>query len=128
MGRVPGGQPGHRDRFGRLPWLATSLTREPLLIALIGVAADLPWLLLSLPVGAIVDRADHRRVLTVTHWGRAVLVGAVAAALYTGRMSLAVLYVVAFVLGTLTVANENAAQTILPGWSGGTCCSAPTPG
>ncbi|MBG0832642.1 MFS transporter [Planomonospora sp. ID67723] len=96
------------------PWLATSLTREPLLIALIGVAADLPWLLLSLPVGAIVDRADHRRVLTVTHWGRAVLVGAVAAALYTGRMSLAVLYVVAFVLGALTVANENAAQTILP--------------
>ncbi|WP_169807634.1 MFS transporter [Herbidospora mongoliensis] len=96
------------------PWLATSLTRDPMLIALIGVAADLPWLLLSLPIGAIVDRADHRRVLAVTHWGRAVLVGAVAAALYTGHMVLPVLYVVAFALGTLTVANENAAQTILP--------------
>ncbi|GAA1004433.1 MFS transporter [Acrocarpospora pleiomorpha] len=96
------------------PWLATSLTRDPLLIALIGVAAELPWLLLSLPIGAIVDRADHRRVLAATHWGRAVLVGGIALALYLDLMALAILYVVAFTLGTLTVANENAAQTILP--------------
>lgn len=96
------------------PWLATSLTRDAMLISLVGVAADLPWLLLSLPLGAIVDRADHRRVLAWTHWGRAALVAGIALALYTGTMMLAILYVVAFALGTLTVANENASQTILP--------------
>ncbi|MFF4778328.1 MFS transporter [Microtetraspora fusca] len=96
------------------PWLATSLTRDPLLISLIGVIADLPWLLLSLPLGAVVDRADHRRVLTTTHWGRAALTAGIALALATGTMALGILYAVAFVLGTLTVANENASQTILP--------------
>ena len=45
-----------------LPLLAASLTRDPRLVAGMGVAFTLPWLLFALPAGAIVDRLDRRRV------------------------------------------------------------------
>ena len=33
------------------PWLASAVTRDPVHIALVGVATRLPWLLFSLPAG-----------------------------------------------------------------------------
>jgi len=44
-------------------WLMTSLTRSPLLIALMQTAASLPVLLLGLPAGATADILDRRRLL-----------------------------------------------------------------
>ena len=44
-------------------WLMTSLTRSPLLIALMQTAASLPVLLLGLPAGAMADILDRRRLL-----------------------------------------------------------------
>lgn len=41
------------------PWLASAVTRDPLQIALIGVANRLPWLLFSLPAGVIVSLAEN---------------------------------------------------------------------
>ena len=46
------------------PWLATLITRDPLLISLVAVAQRLPWLLFAIPAGVITDRMD-RRVLMV---------------------------------------------------------------
>ena len=48
------------------PWLASAITRNPLLIALVAVAQRLPWLVFALPAGVITDRqrpppADGRR-------------------------------------------------------------------
>ena len=37
------------------PWLASAVTRNPLLISLVVVAQRLPWLLFSLPAGVITD-------------------------------------------------------------------------
>lgn len=44
------------------PWLASTLTRDPLHIAAVTVATRLPWLLFSLPAGVITDRVDRRRL------------------------------------------------------------------
>ncbi|MGD2044337.1 MAG: MFS transporter, partial [Acidimicrobiia bacterium] len=44
------------------PWLASSLTRNPLHIAAVAVVTRLPWLLFSLPAGVITDRVDRRRL------------------------------------------------------------------
>ncbi|MEK9938245.1 MAG: MFS transporter, partial [Ilumatobacter sp.] len=46
------------DGMGQIayPWLASAVTRNPLLIALIVVAQRLPWLVLSLPAGVTTDR------------------------------------------------------------------------
>ena len=38
------------------PWVASSLTRSPLLLSLIGLMSTLPWLLFSLPAGVLIDR------------------------------------------------------------------------
>src|SRR3954452_11193368 len=46
------------------PLLAAGLTRRPLLIAGVAMAQRLPWLLLSLPAGALADRVDRRRLMS----------------------------------------------------------------
>ena len=48
--------------FIAYPWLASAVTRDPLLIALIAVAQRLPWLVFSLPAGVITDRVDRRKI------------------------------------------------------------------
>lgn len=57
-------------------WLASSLTREATLIALVGVASRLPWLLFSLPAGVITDRYDRRLLVAFMDIARLVVIGA----------------------------------------------------
>ena len=45
------------------PWLASAITRSPLLISLIVVVQRLPWLLFALPAGVLTDRHDRRRLM-----------------------------------------------------------------
>jgi MFS family permease len=77
-----------------------------------------PYLILSLPAGAIVDRVDHRRTMIACDIGRAVALLATAAAMVLGVLSIGVLYAVALVVGSLsvffTVASTSYLATILP--------------
>ena len=50
-----------------LPLLAVQLTRSPLLIAGVTVAARAPWLVLSLVAGALADRLDRRQTMSGQH-------------------------------------------------------------
>jgi MFS family permease len=70
------------------PWLAGTLTRDPLLIAGLPIATRLPWLLLTLPAGALVDRVDRRRLMAATNAGRFALTALVALAVLGGTMTL----------------------------------------
>ncbi|HEY1135484.1 MAG TPA: MFS transporter [Nocardioides sp.] len=117
-----------------LMWLASSLTREPAAIALIGLANRLPWLLLSLPAGVIVDRVDRRRLIVAMDGVRCATVlvlGLVVAAVQSDLPSpaalaagadtpagapalLGLLALSALVLGCAEVLRDNAAQTLLP--------------
>ena len=45
------------------PWLASAVTRNPILVALVMVAQRLPWLVFTLPAGVITDRVDRRRAM-----------------------------------------------------------------
>jgi len=45
------------------PWLASALTRNAVLIAMVAVVQRLPWLLFSLPAGVLTDRHDRRRLM-----------------------------------------------------------------
>ena len=51
------------------PWLASAITRNPLLIAIIVVVQRLPWLLFALPAGVLTDRHDRRRLMIVRQLG-----------------------------------------------------------
>lgn len=46
-----------------LPLLAVEVTRDPTLVAGLGVAQSLPFLIVGLPAGVVADRWDRRRVL-----------------------------------------------------------------
>jgi len=115
------------------PWIASSVTRNVLLIAGIGLAQQLPWLLFALPAGVITDRYDRRKLMVMMDVVRAVLIGAMALVVLSRQDGLptpdiveaglpfaedltlyGVLLVGAFLLGFAEVLRDNASQTILP--------------
>lgn len=105
------------------PWLATLITRDPVLIATVAFATRLPWFLMSIPAGAIVDRGDRKRLIVRADWLRMVLTLAVVGMILTvpsfPPASAEVVYILAlsalaFLLGTAEVLRDNAAQTLLP--------------
>ena len=86
-----------------LPLLAYHLTRSELSIAFIGVAAALPWLLFSLPIGALVDRIDHRLLMVRADAFRVLTVGALAIAVASHNVHIWMLWVAAGCLGVAEV-------------------------
>jgi MFS family permease len=96
------------------PWLASILTRDPLLVAGLTVAQRLPWLLFSLPAGAIVDRGDRRKLMFWMNALRALLSLAFAVTVLTDTASIWLLYLVTLALGCAEVIYDNSAQTIIP--------------
>jgi MFS family permease len=97
-----------------IPLLTVRLTDNPVWVSAVSAAAFLPWLLLSLPVGAIVDRRDRFQLMARCQVARAVLVGAGTALVATDHMSLPALLVLAAALGVGEVVFSNAAQAALP--------------
>jgi MFS family permease len=96
-----------------LPLLAVQLTRSPLLIAGVSVAARLPWLL-ALVAGALADRLDRRQTMVRVDLFRAVLLGGLALAVAGDLATLAMLYVVALLLGLAETLFDTSAQSLLP--------------
>jgi MFS family permease len=97
-----------------LPLLASRLTRCELSISFIGVAAALPWLLLSLPIGAIVDRVDHRLLMVRSDVFRAATVAALAILVASHNVHIWMLWVAAGCLGVAEVFFDNASQAMVP--------------
>ena len=56
------------------PWLATLLTRDPMLIGMVTMAPILPWLFFALPAGVLTDRLDHRQAIIWANVIRAALI------------------------------------------------------
>jgi MFS family permease len=107
-----------------LPWLASLFSRDPMLIAMVAVAQRLPWFLFALPAGVWTDRADRRLLMVRADLVRLVLaLGIVALILAApplplpegqGGPMIAVLSLLAFLIGTAEVLRDNSAQTVLP--------------
>ena len=105
------------------PWLATLITRDPALVALVAFATTLPWLLFSVPVGVLVDRYDRRVLMVRADLFRLILTCGVISLIFSipsfppeGDPLLYVLVLAALgmMLGTAEVVRDNAAQTVLP--------------
>ena len=108
-------------------WLASLLTRDPVLIAAVPIALRLPWFLFAIPAGIITDRTDRRRLILTMDVLRAaafLLAGfAVWQALpldpapqagVSDTVLFAILVGSALAVGVAEVFRDNAAQTILP--------------
>jgi MFS family permease len=113
------------------PWLASAITRNPILIALVMMMQRLPWLLFSLPAGVITDRVDRRRAMVAMDIVRGVVTVGVAFAVLGAqdalpgpdavdsvsgtRSGLYLLVLLAtLLLGMAEVLRDNSAQTIMP--------------
>jgi MFS family permease len=116
------------------PWLASAITRNPLLIAVVAVAQRLPWLLFSLPAGVVTDRYDRRVLMVWANAARAALTFVVAfvvlarqdalplpdavsdaATVITTDTGLYLLVLLAtMLLGVGEVLYDNSAQTFMP--------------
>ncbi len=97
-----------------LPLAALRLTDSPLLIAGLTFALTLPWLLFSLPAGALADRLDRRRLMLGANIARGLLLGGTALALVLELGSIWLLYAVALGIGVCETLYDTSAQSILP--------------
>ncbi|HUG75634.1 MAG TPA: MFS transporter, partial [Acidimicrobiia bacterium] len=114
-------------------WVASAVTRNPVLIALIAVAGQLPWLVFTLPAGVLTDRLDRRKILVSMDFLRAALmvvlgIGVLMTASslptvaeVTGGIDLPtnvglylVLVTTALLRGMAEVLRDNTAQTFMP--------------
>ena len=97
-----------------VPLLAVTITRDPLLVGGITVVQFLPWLVFTLPSGALVDRLDRRLIMV---WGnalRALGFGLLVMTLVADLHSIAALYLAVFLAGTAETLVDNAALTVPP--------------
>jgi MFS family permease len=83
-------------------------------IGLLATLETLPYLIVSLPVGVLVDRVDRRRLLILADVGRAVALGAVPIAFALGVGSFALLCLASLVVGALSVVFTIAQQAYVP--------------
>jgi MFS family permease len=116
------------------PWLASAITRNPLLIALVAVVQRLPWLLFSLPAGVITDRYSRRSLMLWSNAARGAItlfvavvvlgrqgalpgpdaVADAATAISTDTMLYGLVLAATLLLGIGEVLYDNSAQTFMP--------------
>lgn len=101
-------------RLVALPLLATTVTRAPVLISAMVVVAYLPWVLLGLPIGTVVDRGRPETFMRVANTLRAVVVLGLVLVVSADTTTIWLLYVAAFVLGIGEAFYDNAAQSLVP--------------
>ena len=97
-----------------VPVVAVRYTDSPLLIAGIGVAMSLPWLLLALPAGAIADRVDRRRAMLAANGSRVAVAALLALTLFADQGSVWLLYLAGIAVGVAEVFYDTSSQSILP--------------
>lgn len=97
-----------------LPLLVLALTRSSAQAGFIGAATSLPYVLLSLPAGAIVDRWDRKRVMIFADAGRALALGSIPATALLWHVTIWQIYLVALISGTLFVFFDLAQVASLP--------------
>jgi len=97
-----------------LPLLAVTITRDPRLVSVVTAATYLPWMLFSLPAGAIVDRYDRATLMWRSQAVQAVIVAAITIGIVFHQANIAILGLAGFGLGCAEVIFSNAAQAVLP--------------
>ncbi len=96
------------------PFLVLLLTNSPLQAGIAGALRALPYVLFSLPVGALIDRWNRKVIMILCDAGRAVALGSIPVALVFGVLTIWQIFIVAFVEGTLFVFFDIAEVACLP--------------
>lgn len=95
------------------PLLVTTVTREPLAVALAVFLQQLPWVVLGIPAGAIIDRVDRRRLTIIVNLVRMAVLAVLAIAVATGTVNLPLIFGATFLIGTAETFADNAASALV---------------
>ena len=96
------------------PLLILALTGSPAQAGFAGALRAFPYLIFSLPAGALIDRWDRKRVMILCDIGRALSMASIPVALAFGHLSILQLYLVSLIEGTLFVFFNLAEVACLP--------------
>jgi MFS family permease len=101
-------------------WLIVQMHGGGLALGVASGATFLPTLLFGAPFGALADRHDRRTILIVTQSLQAAIAGLAAGLTATGAMTIWLLVVLAFAMGTAFAADAPARQVYVMDLVGGT--------
>src|SRR5258706_1327557 len=96
------------------PLLILALTNSPAQAGFAGALRALPYVIFSLPAGALIDRWDRKRVMILCDTGRALSMASIPVALVFGHLTILQLYLVSLIEGTLYVFFDLAETAALP--------------
>ena len=96
------------------PLLVASLTHDAFLVSLALFAETAPFLVFGLFGGVAADRFDRRRMVIVANLVRVALFTFLVAAIVTGVVSIGLVLIVLFAIGTAEVMADSASSTLLP--------------
>jgi MFS family permease len=96
------------------PLLILALTNSPAQAGFAGALRALPYVIFSLPAGALIDRWDRKRVMILCDTGRALSMASIPVALVLGHLTILQLYLVSLIEGTLFVFFNIAEAACLP--------------
>ncbi len=96
------------------PLLILALTGDASKAGFAFALRSLPYLFLSLPAGALIDRWNRKLVMILCDSGRALALGSIPVAYFLGYLTITQLYIVALVEGTLFVLFDIAEVACLP--------------
>ncbi|GAA1767041.1 MFS transporter [Nocardioides hankookensis] len=96
------------------PLLVASLTHDPILVALAALLQWLPPLVFGLYAGALADRLDRRLIIVTVDLARAVVLVLLTLTVATDVVSIWLVLVAMFLLGTAEVFADNTAATLMP--------------
>ncbi|KVO40613.1 transporter [Burkholderia ubonensis] len=97
-----------------LPLMATALTQSPLQISGVSLTLTLPWLLVALHVGVLVDRADRRVLLWLANGMRLAAIAVLVLLSLSNGITLPVLYIGGLTLGIAEVIALTSAAALVP--------------
>ncbi|WP_080423200.1 MFS transporter [Burkholderia ubonensis] len=97
-----------------LPLMATALTQSPLQISGVSLTLTLPWLLVALHVGVLVDRADRRVLLWLANGMRLAAIAVLVLLSLSNGITLPALYIGGLTLGIAEVIALTSAAALVP--------------
>jgi predicted MFS family arabinose efflux permease len=96
------------------PLLVLAVTNSPVQAGIAGALRALAYLFLGLPAGALVDRWNRKRTMIFCDAGRALALGSIPVALALDHLTMAQIYLVSVIEGTLNVFFGLAESAALP--------------
>lgn len=83
-------------------------------VALIGTWSTAPWLVLAPVIGTLADRLDRKRLLVVSHLGRALLWLTIPATYLIGGLTIVQVWLISMLVGILGIVFEVGYHSFLP--------------